>query len=155
MIRLPTKRMRGQRQRCCTRGDDGGCFIEFVWSHGPHRQTATRAIHSSTCPHFQLGRAFLQHRSRVLPIPMKYAPIARASHSPTGTIGAAPTSPKMLRSSALDVAPSQASYLYDLGPWAAAAHLAMGFLESVPYPYISVTSSALIVYLIAGAIYRL
>jgi hypothetical protein len=31
----------------------------------------------------------------------------------------------------------------------------MGFLESVPYPYLSVTASALIVYLIAGAIYRL
>jgi hypothetical protein len=31
----------------------------------------------------------------------------------------------------------------------------MGFLESVPSPYISVTSSALIVYLIAGGIYRL
>jgi hypothetical protein len=31
----------------------------------------------------------------------------------------------------------------------------MGFLETVPYPYLSVTASALVVYLISGAIYRL
>jgi hypothetical protein len=31
----------------------------------------------------------------------------------------------------------------------------MGFLETVPYPYLSATGSALVVYLIAGAIYRL
>jgi hypothetical protein len=31
----------------------------------------------------------------------------------------------------------------------------MGLLDAVPYPYFSVTASALVVYLIGGAIYRL
>jgi hypothetical protein len=31
----------------------------------------------------------------------------------------------------------------------------MGFLETVSYPYLSVATSALTVYLIAGAVYRL
>jgi hypothetical protein len=31
----------------------------------------------------------------------------------------------------------------------------MGFLETVPYPYLSATGLGLVVYLIAGAIYRL
>lgn len=49
----------------------------------------------------------------------------------------------------------KAFYLRPLEQLPAAAHLAMGLLETVPYPYLSATASALVVYLIVGAIYRL
>lgn len=68
---------------------DRVCLVRRV-AAGPHRLTALGfavscpvPCHSSTCPHFQLlGRAFLQQSSRVLPIPMKYAPIARPPRAP-------------------------------------------------------------------------
>jgi len=42
-----------------------------------------------------------------------------------------------------------------VGQQPAGGDLAMGFFETVPYPYLSAAASALVVYLIAGAGYRL
>jgi hypothetical protein len=87
---------------------DRVCLVRR-FTAGPHRKTALGfsascpvPCHSSTCPHFHFRKTSLQQSSRALPIPMKYAPITRAPHPPL----ALPASPRMLRSSALDVVQS-------------------------------------------------
>jgi hypothetical protein len=135
---------------------DRVCLVRR-FTAGPHRQTVLGfsascpvPCHSSTCPHFHFRKT---SSSAKLPGAPHTNEIRPSNTRPAPTTGAAQLPPECcdLQLSTL----CKASYLYDLGRWAAAAHLAMGFLESVPYPYLSVNAAALIVYLFAGAIYRL
>lgn len=45
--------------------------------------------------------------------------------------------------------------LWDCVLQAAAIILTMGLIDTVQYPYVSVTAAALVVYLVSGAVYRL